>query len=155
VRRFVSKLYFSQSLRPLIQPCANEKQVCVCPVGAVPCPAHVAKFSSLITSSTHIPVGKTVQFYSRNSSNGHCILLHNLNVVYQNSIVFYNQPGLIYQSRIPRTNCLWRYLHPQSKQWSNEYTHITVKCGMCNEWRSYFVSTGRESLMFYTITHAQ
>jgi hypothetical protein len=36
---------FFQSLRPLLQLCANEKQVRVCPVGTISCPTHVAKFS--------------------------------------------------------------------------------------------------------------
>jgi hypothetical protein len=35
VTRFVSKPYFS-SLRPLLRPCANEKQARVCPVGRYP-----------------------------------------------------------------------------------------------------------------------
>lgn len=35
---------FRQSLCPLLQPCANEDQVCVCFVSTMPCPAHVAKF---------------------------------------------------------------------------------------------------------------
>jgi hypothetical protein len=61
-----------------------------------------------LLSSTRIPVGKTVQLYGRNSSNGHHVLLRNLNVV-----------NWCIKSRIPRTNCLWRCLHPQSKQWRN------------------------------------
>jgi hypothetical protein len=44
VRTFVCKPCFSQSLRPLLQPCVNEKQVCIWPVGTIPCP-HVAKIS--------------------------------------------------------------------------------------------------------------
>lgn len=36
-------LIFPQSLCPLLQPYANEEQVCVCFVGTMPCPAHVAK----------------------------------------------------------------------------------------------------------------
>jgi hypothetical protein len=32
----------SQSLRPLLRPCANEEQVHVCLIGTMPSPAHVA-----------------------------------------------------------------------------------------------------------------
>jgi hypothetical protein len=37
---FLQTLFF-RSLRPLLQPCVNEKQVRVCPVGAIPCPAPI------------------------------------------------------------------------------------------------------------------
>jgi hypothetical protein len=36
---------FPQSLCPLLQPWANKEQLCVCLVGIMPCPAHIAKFS--------------------------------------------------------------------------------------------------------------
>jgi len=45
-RCFYSRPSVSTSLCSLLQPCTNEEQVCVCLASTMPCPAHIAKFSS-------------------------------------------------------------------------------------------------------------
>ena len=42
---------FFREVCPLLRPCAKRQQVCICFVGTVPCPAHVAKF--LLCESYH------------------------------------------------------------------------------------------------------